>query len=65
MAVLFFWPCAIPSVIYYNKSDNAWTAGNEELARHYGTKGKKWGRAPLTIMLILFGIMFIGLALGL
>lgn len=64
MAVLFFWPFAIPSAIYYSKSDNAWNVGNEDLARHYGDKGKRWGKAPLAICLILFGILILAFALG-
>lgn len=61
LSLFFFWPCAIGSLIYYIKSDQAWNAGNAQLARHYGESSNRWGRASLWIVVIsivLFIVFF-------
>ena len=54
VALVFFWPCAIGSLIYFVKSDQAWNAGNAELARSYGQMSNKWGIASILVIAILF-----------
>ena len=54
LSFFFFWPCAIGSLIYFVKSDQAWNAGNAELARSYGQMSNKWGIASILVIAILF-----------
>ena len=64
VALIFFWPCAIGSLIYFVKSDQAWNAGNAELARRYGESSGGWGRASLwvvVISIVLFVVFFCSL----
>lgn len=53
IALVFFWPCAIGSLIYYIKSDQAWNVGNAALARSYGESSAKWGHASIWIVIII------------
>ena len=64
LSFFFFWPCAIGSLIYFVKSDQAWNAGNAELARRYGESSGGWGRASLWVVVIsrvLFVVFFCSL----
>lgn len=66
IALVFFWPCAIGSLIYYIKSDQAWNVGNDALARSYGDSSRSWGKASLWLVVIsiIFAVLFFLCALA-
>ncbi len=66
IALVFFWPCAIGSLIYYIKSDQAWNVGNAALAKSYGDSSRSWGKASLWLVVIsiIFVVLFFLCALA-
>ena len=61
IVVAFFlcWPLAIVALIYYFKSDQEWSNGNEAGARYLGELSVKWSRASLWFLAILLGLIIL------
>lgn len=60
--IFLCWPFAIPSLIYYFKSDKAWNVGLFDLARVYGVRNRRWGTVPIYLwaaILIILTVCFL------
>lgn len=53
LAVIFGWPFAIASFIYYFKSEQAWSNGDKDAAKSYADSSRTWGMIPVYISLAL------------
>ena len=66
VAIIFFWPLAIPSGINASKVDSYWLMGQPQAAAKASADAMKFGQIALWIGvgLIVVGIVFYGIILG-